>query len=161
MGTILWQKVALLDGEADEGTEGGDTVVRLIDADALQRECQKAAIFARKMHMVTPVDMVLYYVIDFIDDFPAVLSGVPRVMPLEELPTWDGAFLIETRMNGETVWASWYSEYEQYDQTICRMQDIDGEVDDRFKKLYGYDWRCWTSRPTEEQREAAEWDEAD
>lgn len=82
----------------------------------------------------------------------------PRVMTLEELPTWDGAFLIEARMNGETVWASWYSEYELYDQTICRMQDIDGEVDDRFKKLYGYEWRCWTSRPDEKTMEATPWE---
>lgn len=82
----------------------------------------------------------------------------PRVMTVEELPGWDGAFLIETSIKGATVWASWYAEYEQYGETVCRMVDIGGEVDDRFKKLYGYEWRCWTARPTDEQREMMEWD---
>ena len=82
----------------------------------------------------------------------------PRVMTLEELPGLDGAFLIETRIKGATVWASWYAEYECYGETVCRMVDIGGEVDDRFKKLYGYEWRCWTSRPTREQREAVKWE---
>ena len=79
-------------------------------------------------------------------------------MAVDELPGLDGAFLIETRVNGATVWASWYAEYERYGETVCRMVDIGGEVDDRFKKLYGYEWRCWTSRPTDEQREATPWE---
>ena len=82
----------------------------------------------------------------------------PRVMTLEELPDWDGAFMIEIRIKGATVWASWYTDYELLGETVCRMVDIGGEVDDRFKKLYGYEWRCWTSRPTDAQREAEPWE---
>lgn len=29
------------------------------------------------------------------------------------------------------------------------------------RKTYGAAWRCWTARPTEEQREAAKWDAED
>ena len=94
---------------------------------------------------------------EILEDALALLKAQePRVMTLEELPGWDGTFLIEVR-NGATVWANWYAEYEHYGETVCRMVDIGGEVDDRFKKLYGYEWRCWTSRPTDEQREAIPW----
>lgn len=83
----------------------------------------------------------------------------PRVLTLEELPGYDGAFLVESRRKGDMVWASWYADYELYGdgETVTRMVDIDGEVDDRVKRMYGSEWRCWTSRPTDAQREATPW----
>lgn len=100
--------------------------------------------------------------------FDDMLSGIqtalallkaqePRVMTLEELPEWDGAFLVESRRKGDMVWASWYAEYELYGETVTRMVDIDGAVNDRAKRMYGSEWRAWTSRPTDEQREATPW----
>lgn len=82
----------------------------------------------------------------------------PQVLTREELPDLDGAFLVEVR-NGKNkmVWASYYAEYELGGDTVIRMIDIDGGVDDRLKNLYGYEWRCWTARPTDEQREATPW----
>ena len=85
----------------------------------------------------------------------------PRVMTLEVMPEWDGAFLVESRRKGDMVWASWYAEYELYGETVTRMVDIDGAVDDRAKRMYGSEWRAWTSRPTDAQREAVKWDAAD
>ena len=95
-----------------------------------------------------------------------VLKGVhellkrqaPHVLAPEELPEWDGAFLIEVRGKDAMVWASWHAEYELYEEAVFRMVDRGGGVDDRFKKLYGYEWRCWTSRPSDEQRVAEPWE---
>ena len=84
----------------------------------------------------------------------------PRVMTLEELSTWDGAFLIETKKGGIITWSTYHGEYEQSEDIICRLIDADGGVDDRIKRMYGHVWRCWTSRPTDEQRKAVRWDES-
>ena len=96
---------------------------------------------------------------DIIDSAIELLkTQKPRVLTLEEVAEWDGAFLIESRVNGKLVWASWFAEFEHYGETLCRMLDIDAEVDARPKNAYGYLWRCWTARPTDEQREAVKWD---
>lgn len=84
---------------------------------------------------------------------------VPRVMTLEELCLWDGSFMLETIV-GDIGWASYFGEYDQYGDIICRIVDIDGGVNDRYKSMYGFKWRCWTSRPTDEQRKAVKWDDS-
>ena len=83
----------------------------------------------------------------------------PKLLTLEEVVEWDGALLIESRVNGKLVWASWYSDHVRYGETLCRMLHIDGDVDDRERSTYGYLWRCWSARPTDEQREAVKWDD--
>lgn len=83
----------------------------------------------------------------------------PRVLTLDELKAWDGAFLLEYRAKTiTTVWASYYADFEHYGETVCRMIHIDGEVDDRLYTAYGVYWRCWSTRPTDEQREAEKWE---
>ncbi len=79
-------------------------------------------------------------------------------MTPEELSNWDGAFIIEARSNGKLEWASWYDEYLLYEDTVCRMLDLGGGVIDRYKSLYGWEWRCWNRRPTDAQREAEPWE---
>lgn len=37
-------------------------------------------------------------------------------------------------------------------------QSVRKYIDD-WKTSYGLNWRCWTSRPTDEQREAVQWQE--
>ena len=56
------------------------------------------------------------------------------------------------------VWASWYDDFLQYGQYITRMVNIDGAVNDQYKELYGHGWRCWTARPTDEQRKKEPWE---
>lgn len=85
-------------------------------------------------------------------------AHLPHVLAPEELPEWDGTFLIEVRGEGAMDWVSWYAEYELYDEAVFRMVDRGGGVNDRFKKLYGYEWRCWTSRPSDAQRAVEPWE---
>lgn len=47
----------------------------------------------------------------------------------------------------------WIVHWRGYDQV--------GKYLDDWKPEYGKTWRCWTSRPTDEQREEAKWNEAD
>ena len=63
----------------------------------------------------------------------------PRVMTLEE-----------TR-NCEVVWAEDRSTREIYP---CIVKN---NMNDSKLYKYGVQWRCWTSRPTDEQREATPW----
>lgn len=89
----------------------------------------------------------------------AIDALMPRVLKVDELPEFDGAFIIETRANGKLNWVSWYDEYELYEYKVCRMLDLGGGVYDSYKYLYGLEWRCWNQRPTDAQREAEPWDD--
>lgn len=81
----------------------------------------------------------------------------PRVMTLEEVVSAECVW-IEYAVSGNVVIAfPW--DIELTDDTynfICNPNSIV-----EFKSLYGEEWRCWTSRPTDEQREAVKWDAAD
>lgn len=86
----------------------------------------------------------------------------PRVMTLEELEDWDGAVFFEAC---ETD--MYYALIENVDLTA----GMDGEYvlvnvvpGEHYRRIwagehYGEIWRCWTARPTEEQREAVKWDD--
>ena len=83
----------------------------------------------------------------------------PRVMTLEEVK----------RSAGETVWVERWGD----SKTIVAQFAPYDTIDDSFyfftignsvsykvyTEDYYKDWRCWTSRPTDEQRRAAKWDE--
>ena len=85
----------------------------------------------------------------------------PRVMTIESIqmrtPIW-----IETRKKSKYLYTGWALAYErQVGEGITGerlgMADPSGRmhwwrVDDHTKS-----WRCWTSRPTDEQREAIPW----
>lgn len=78
----------------------------------------------------------------------------PRVMTLEEVVSAECVW-IEYAASGNVVIAfPW--DIELTDDTynfICNPNCIV-----ELKSLYGEEWRCWTSRPTEEQREAVKWE---
>ena len=82
----------------------------------------------------------------------------PRVMTMEELSTWDGAFLIETKKGGIITWSTYHGEYEQSEDIICRLIDADGGMDYRIKRMYGHVWRCWAARPNREIRSNTPWE---
>lgn len=81
----------------------------------------------------------------------------PRVMTLEETKAfgWDYCYLEELRLPGKEYRAvcgdyaltciTWPCT------TSMRIQHGDGN--------YNKTWRCWTEKPTEEQRRAVKWDE--
>ena len=79
----------------------------------------------------------------------------PMVMALEEI------------QEGKPYWLEMRCIASEY--AICKLNDngdsafLDFAVQYGDKTLesngYGKTWRCWTSRPTDEQREAVKWDE--
>ena len=89
----------------------------------------------------------------------------PRVMTLDEvvkhysLPPvvlddlgWQEDYLqdIEPLYFEFPVNDSWAVHWRGYQQVRAYIND--------WKPSYGQKWRCWTSRPTDEQREAVKWD---
>jgi len=86
------------------------------------------------------------------DDALALLKEQePRVMTFEEI-----------MLCSDWVWCEYSSGYqgwykmEEYDKECClfRWEDTTTDIVDD----YGVKWRCWTSRPTNEQRKAVAWD---
>ena len=91
-----------------------------------------------------------------IDNMPAIQPDAPRVMTLEEIK------------DGESYWFSAGKEFVTR-PVICVHREDDArkpyitfawqygtfswETED-----YGKTWRCWTARPTDEQREAVKWE---
>ena len=68
----------------------------------------------------------------------------PRVLTADEAVN---AFVIEYRSN-------------RHGDKITHMgRQLMNTVDGMAKDYYGINWRIWTSRPTDEQREAVKWDD--
>ena len=82
----------------------------------------------------------------------------PRVMTLEEVleQNWDYCYLEYDAVRGREAQIFSGGRHRLTCVTwpsITSMRLSPGD------KEYGKRWRCWTSRPTDEQREAVKWDE--
>lgn len=77
----------------------------------------------------------------------------PRVMTLEEVRDSDDWMWIEY-LSGYVEWQK-QSDTFGYDEDGVMWNDATFYCNDS----YGIEWRCWTSRPTEEQRKAVKWDD--
>lgn len=70
---------------------------------------------------------------------------------------------------GEVVWLEWRRENKINPAIYYRLVNNGGDEAAEFHVLdgfigarlacYGTEWRCWTQRPTDEQRKAVKWDE--
>jgi len=84
----------------------------------------------------------------------------PRVMTLEEVEAMPyGHVLIETDKKDSLRWldALLFSKNANYSFDFITLEG-------RARLLgteYNREWRCWTAKPTDEQREAVKWDETD
>ena len=79
----------------------------------------------------------------------------PRVMTLEEIVSAECVW-IEYATSGNIVIAlPWNIELTDDTYNFIGMPNCFVE----FRSLYGEEWRCWTSRPTDEQREITPWNE--
>jgi len=98
------------------------------------------------------------------DTLAVVKAQKPRVMTLEEIdnalkmPIWK-----ETKRAHKDLYNGWVLAYDiqtgaGITGTRLGMSEPSGRV--AWYKLddYGKTWRCWTARPTDEQREAARWE---
>ena len=80
----------------------------------------------------------------------------PRVLTLEELSDWDGAVMVEYTGTFNNPMFEWLLYQVQHNQDVMfsnhNRSNIVFDAND-----YGKGWRCWTSRPTDEQRKAVTW----
>lgn len=98
-------------------------------------------------------------IVDAIDmAIEAVKAHEPMVMTWDELITTDHVY-VETNKDGQKYIVPGIIVIVRDTAVIISVRIgtrlIDGTVD---KDVYGIEWRCWTSRPTDEQREAAPWE---
>ena len=92
------------------------------------------------------------------------VDNVPRregalLLSVDDVPHWDGAIWLEFKvisgMGQGGTWAFYVAEQRpnfnfQLQRELQQLTRLPIDT-------YGYYWRCWSKRPTDEQREAAEW----
>ena len=95
----------------------------------------------------------------------AVEIQEPRVMTLEELAFYDSGIYVETH-NGcpegltDELWSALIHLYcvsQNGESGYVSFINWNADVYDFDAKGYNVDFRCWTSRPTEEQMEVTPW----
>ena len=81
----------------------------------------------------------------------------PRVMTLEEVKAfdWDYCYLEEERLDGK----EYRAVCGDYALTCITWPCVTSMRIQHGDEKYGKKWRCWTHKPTDEQREAVKWDE--
>lgn len=82
----------------------------------------------------------------------------PRVMTICEIQSFDGAVYVDEPKN--PVCLKMLYCYEVGQRTYGHgytFVDSDGDKVFYSAQGFGTKWRCWTSRPTDEQREAVKW----
>ena len=85
----------------------------------------------------------------------------PRVLTLEEvLSSPDTMIWVDEIWNDENS-AEQYALIENFTYENCYviLRFFDGSSSEESTHYYNEKWRCWTSRPTKEQREATPWKE--
>ena len=106
------------------------------------------------------------YIRDLIDAEPTIRPDEPRVMTLDEIgnalkmPIWK-----ETKSAHKDLYTGWVLAYDiqkglGITGTRLGMAEPNGRVVWYRLDDYGRKWRCWTAEPTDEQRKAVAWDEA-
>ena len=82
----------------------------------------------------------------------------PRVLTLEELRSLDGTdHFVWLEDNGEYALYDCYAEVTAYRNNV-ELNIFGSEVEfEPDNEEYGKTWRCWSARPTEEQRKAVKW----
>ena len=137
--------------------------MRPIDADALIEAINEMPVLCRDPGWVKAAVLVT------IGNATTIQPDAPRVMTLKEIKK-ERICWIEDADDGMTVRlfpATMFGTGEYTNGTKCciflahKPWTID--VNDYewwyLSKDYGETWRCWTARPTDEQREAAKWDD--
>lgn len=88
-----------------------------------------------------------------IDALSLLKAQEPRVMTLEEVAKW-----IDIPDESKDPIFVEYGRKMKFGHSGWRTQFF-GFSPKFHAKIYGVELRCWTSRPTDEQREAVKWDE--
>ena len=125
--------------------------MRIIDADALIRRLKDHA-DGKSDWYKSAIDTAVMIV----EEAPTIQSDEPRLMTYDELATFDGAFLLESSAISQLDWVFFFDTDTKSD--AIWVEDFDGERYVVYREDYGTYTRCWTSRPTDEQREAVKWE---
>ena len=93
------------------------------------------------------------------DAFELLKEKQPRVMKLEDVKAfeWDYCYLEEERLPGK----EYRSVCGDYALTCITWPCIASMRIQHGDNSYGKKWRCWTAKPTEEQRKAVPWKNGD
>jgi len=80
-----------------------------------------------------------------------------RVMTLDEVKAfdWDYCYLEEVRLSGK----EYRAVCGDYALTCITWPYVTSMRIQRGDESYGKKWRCWTAKPTDEQRKAVKWDD--
>ena len=136
--------------------KGGDRVT--------EREKREKVIKGLECHMaILACNKCPYYcgdtcsgIDDVVYDALALLKAQEaRVMTLDEVRRHDGAVFL-ARDDGTGDWAICCDEAS--DTLTFVHGSRRGHIASYKKDAYGPRWRCWTSRPTDAQREATAWE---
>lgn len=126
--------------------------MRPIDADALIEAINEMPVLCRDPGWVKAAVLVT------IDNATTIQPDEPRVMTLDEVIALPyGYVLIETDKEGSLRWVDAL--------LFCKNTNFSFDfitLEGRARLLgaeYNKEWRCWTARPTDEQREAENWDD--
>lgn len=93
----------------------------------------------------------------------AILNGAaellkaeaPRVLTMEELMGFDGAFLIEYNKSFVSLDPIWATFHYMDKKWVFLYKDV--VISHYSVEQYGRTWRCWSRRPSPEQMEATPW----
>lgn len=82
-------------------------------------------------------------------------ADAPRVLTLEELMGFDGAFLIEYNISFVSLDPIWATFHYMDGKWVFLYKDV--VISHYSVEQYGRTWRCWSRRPSAEQMEATPW----
>ena len=80
----------------------------------------------------------------------------PRVMTLDEVKAfeWDYCYLEEVRLPGK----EYRAVFGDYALTCITLPCVTSMQIQHGDGTYGKKWRCWSAKPTDEQRKAVKWE---
>ena len=81
----------------------------------------------------------------------------PRVMTLEEVKRSTGEIVWAERWGTSKTIVAQFAPYDTIDDSFYFFTIGNSVSYKAYTEDYYKDWRCWTSRPTDEQREATPW----
>lgn len=98
-----------------------------------------------------------------IDDALALLKAQePRVMTIEEIEQWNQPDVWMEKKDGEPdICGDYLAPMTRMQYGFWYAIIVDGSKHPPVLNgdYYGKEWRCWSARPTDEQREATAWDD--
>lgn len=98
----------------------------------------------------------LHDLISGLDDL--LKAQEPRVMTLEEVKRSTGEIVWAERWGTSETIVAQFAPYDTIDDSFYFFTIGNSVSYKAYSEDYYKDWRCWTSRPTDEQRKAAKWE---